>query len=238
MAEPYIIKNVEALWPKLNQTYAFDKKANKHMPCGPRDTNAAFSVDFRADNDTAKALFAQMSGAYNANREKSWPEKLTIEASPLVKDDDGTFKGKANLKGAYSGKITEKPVELDSQGNRLPDGFELTTGSTVNIAVTFYPYRMSETNWGVSLRLQAVQVIKYAKGPVRNPFGKVEGGYVVEVNEAEETAKKAFQSNNVLEETAIDDMFEDEPVKKTAKKAETAPSESADINAIIDDWDD
>ena len=243
MAEPYIIKNVEALWPKLNQTYAFDKKANKHMPCGPRDTNAAFSVDFRADNDTAKALFAQMSGAYNANREKSWPEKLTIEASPLVKDDDGTFKGTSNIKGAYSGKVTLKPVELDSQGNSLPDDFELTTGSTINIAVTFVPYHMSKDNWGVSLRLQAVQVIKYIPRSVRNPFGNVAGGYVVEVNEAEETAKKAFQSNNVLEvaedTTDVDDMFEDEPVKKTAKKAETASSEEKlDLTNIVQGWDD
>ena len=240
MAEPYIIKNVEALWPKLNQTYAFDKKANKHMPCGPRDTNAAFSVDFRADNDTAKALFAQMSGAYNANREKSWPEKLTIEASPLVKDDDGTFKGTSNIKGAYSGKVTEKPVELDSQGNSLPDDFELTTGSTINIAVTFVPYHMSKDNWGVSLRLQAVQVIKYVTRPVRNPFGVVEGGFVLEDNNpfAKTTPAK---SNNVLEAAPadVDDMFEDEPVKKTAKKAETASSEEKlDLTNIVEGWDD
>ena len=242
MAETYIIENVEALWPKLNQTYAFDKKANKHMPCGPRDTNAAFSVDFRADSATAKALFAQMSAAYNANKEKSWPQELTLEASPLVKDDDGTFKGTSNIKGAYSGRITEKPVELDSQGNTLPEDFELTTGSTVNIAVTFYPYYMSEKNWGVSLRLQAVQVIKYVPRPVRNPFGKVEGGYVAEVDEAEETAKKIFKSNNVLEvaeEAVVIDMFDEEPVKKTAKKAETASSEDKlDLTNIVKGWDD
>jgi hypothetical protein len=240
MAEIYIIENVEALWPKLNQTYAFDKKANKHMPCGPRDTNAAFSVDFRADSGTAKALFAQMSGAYNANREKSWPEKLTIEASPLVKDDDGTFKGTSNIKGAYSGKVTEKPVELDSQGNSLPDDFELTTGSTINIAVTFVPYHMSKDNWGVSLRLQAVQVIKYVTRPVRNPFGVVEGGFVLEDNNpfAKTTPAK---SNNVLEAAPADDddMFEDEPVKKTAKKAETASSdEKLDLTNIVEGWDD
>ena len=242
MAEIYIIENVEALWPKLNQTYAFDKKANKHMPCGPRDTNAAFSVDFRADSATAKALFAQMSAAYNANKEKSWPQELTLEASPLVKDDDGTFKGTSNIKGVYNGKITLKPVELDSQGNTLPEDFELTTGSTVNIAVTFYPYYMSKENWGVSLRLQAVQVIKYVPRPVRNPFGKVEGGYVAEVDEAEETAKKIFKSNNVLavaEEAVVIDMFDEEPVKKTAKKAETASSEDKlDLTNIVKGWDD
>ena len=242
MAETYIIENVEALWPKLNQTYAFDKKANKHMPCGPRDTNAAFSVDFRADSATAKALFAQMSAAYNANKEKSWPQELTLEASPLVKDDDGTFKGTSNIKGAYNGKITLKPVELDSQGNTLPEDFELTTGSTVNIAVTFVPYHMTKDNWGVSLRLQAVQVIKYVTRPVRNPFGNVAGGYVVEVDEAEETAKKIFKSNNVLavaEEAVVIDMFDEEPVKKTAKKAETASSEDKlDLTNIVKGWDD
>jgi len=242
MAETYIIENVEALWPKLNQTYAFDKKANKHMPCGPRDTNAAFSVDFRADSATAKALFAQMSATYNANKEKSWPQELTLEASPLVKDDDGTFKGTSNIKGAYSGRITEKPVELDSQGNTLPEDFELTTGSTVNIAVTFVPYHMTKDNWGVSLRLQAVQVIKYVTRPVRNPFGNVAGGYVVEVDEAEETAKKIFKSNNVLavaEEAVVIDMFDEEPVKKTAKKAETASSEDKlDLTNIVKGWDD
>jgi len=242
MAETYIIQNVEALWPKLNQTYAFDKKANKHMPCGPRDTNAAFSVDFRADSATAKALFAQMSAAYNANKEKSWPQELTLEASPLVKDDDGTFKGTSNIKGAYSGRITEKPVELDSQGNTLPEDFELTTGSTVNIAVTFVPYHMTKDNWGVSLRLQAVQVIKYVTRPVRNPFCNVAGGYVVEVDEAEETAKKIFKSNNVLavaEEAVVIDMFDEEPVKKTAKKAETASSEDKlDLTNIVKGWDD
>ena len=212
------------------------------MPCGPRDTNAAFSVDFRADSATAKALFAQMSAAYNANKEKSWPQELTLEASPLVKDDDGTFKGTSNIKGAYSGRITEKPVELDSQGNTLPEDFELTTGSTVNIAVTFYPYYMSKENWGVSLRLQAVQVIKYVPRPVRNPFGKVEGGYVAEVDEAEETAKKIFKSNNVLEvaeEAVVIDMFDEEPVKKTAKKAETVSSEDKlDLTNIVKGWDD
>ena len=238
MAETYIIQNVEALWPKLNQTYAFDKKANKHMPCGPRDTNAAFSVDFRADSATAKALFAQMSAAYNANKEKSWPQELTLEASPLVKDDDGTFKGTSNIKGAYSGRITEKPVELDSQGNTLPEDFELTTGSTVNIAVTFVPYHMTKDNWGVSLRLQAVQVIKYVTRPVRNPFGNVAGGYVVEVDEAEETAKKIFKSNNVLAEEPVADDFDEEPVKKTAKKAVAAPSDDGDLGSIIDNWDD
>tara|TARA_R110001583_G_scaffold5306_5_gene28829 strand:- start:786 stop:1505 length:720 start_codon:yes stop_codon:yes gene_type:complete len=239
MAETYFIENVEALWPKIDRTYVFDQKVKSSVPCDPRDNGASFSIQFRMDSDTAKALFSQMKAAWLANREKSWPEKLTMEASSLVRDDDGTVKGTSNIKGAYKGEVTARPLQVDSQGTPMPDDFQLTTGSTVSIAVTFTPYHMSKDNWGVSLRLKAVQVIKLASPMVRNPFGVVEGGFVLEDNNP--FAKTApVKSNNVLEAAPADDDdgFDEEPVKKTAKKAETAPSESADINAIIDDWDD
>ena len=239
MAETYFIENVEALWPKLDQTYAFDKKANQHIPCGPRDTGAEFSIKFRMDDATAKALFMQMKAAWSANKEKSWPETLTKAATSLVKDDDGTCIGASNIKGAYKGAATTRPLQVDSQGTPMPADFQLTTGSTVSIAVTFTPYYMTETNWGVSLRLKAVQVIKLASPMVRNPFGVVEGGFVLEDNNP--FAKTApVKSNNVLEAAPADDDdgFDEEPVKKTAKKAETAPSEDKELNAIIDDWDD
>lgn len=239
MAETYFIENVEALWPKIDRTYVYDQKVKNSVPCDPRDNGAAFSIQFRMDNDTAKALFAQMKAAWLANREKSWPEKLTMEASSLVKDDDGTVKGTSNIKGAYKGEVTARPLQVDSQGTPMPDDFQLTTGSTISVAVTFTPYHMSKDNWGVSLRLKAVQVIKLAEQRVRNPFGVVEGGFVLEDNNP--FAKTApAKSNNVLEAAPADDDdgFDEEPVKKTAKKAEAAPSEDADINAIIDDWDD
>ena len=239
MAETYFIENVEALWPKIDRTYVFDQKVKNSVPCDPRENGASFSIQFRMDNDTAKALFAQMKAAWLANREKSWPEKLTMEASSLVRDDDGTVKGTSNIKGAYKGEVTARPLQVDSQGTPMPDDFQLTTGSTVSVAVTFTPYHMSKDNWGVSLRLKAVQVIKLAEQRVRNPFGVVEGGFVLE--DANPFAKTTpAKSNNVLEAAPADDDdgFDEEPVKKTAKKAEAAPSEDADINAIIDDWDD
>ena len=244
MAETYFIENVEALWPKIDRTYVFDQKVKNSVPCDPRENGASFSIQFRMDNDTAKALFAQMKAAWLANREKSWPEKLTMEASSLVKDDDVTFKGTSNIKGAYKGEVTARPLQVDSQGTPMPDDFQLTTGSTISVAVTFTPYHMSATNWGVSLRLKAVQVIKLAKQTVRNPFGVVEGGFVLE--DANPFAKTAdttapAKSNNVLEAAPADDDdgFDEEPVKKTAKKAAApTPSGDGDLGSIIDNWDD
>tara|TARA_R100000935_G_scaffold40934_1_gene62465 strand:- start:5 stop:703 length:699 start_codon:yes stop_codon:yes gene_type:complete len=232
MAEQYIIENVEALWPKIDKTYVFDQKVKRSVPCSPRDTGAEFSIAFRMDNDTAKALFTQMKAAYAANKEASWPEKLV---NPFVKDDNGTFTHKAVLKGAYKGEVTDKPLQVDSQGTPLKEDFQLTTGSTVGIAVSFYPYDFGGKQ-SVSLRLKAVQVIKYIPKEVRNPFGAVEGGFVIE------DPSPFKKSNNVLEAAPVDDDddgFGEAPVKRTAKKADVAaPSGDGDLADIIDNWDD
>ena len=241
MAETYFIENVEALWPKIDRTYVFDQKVKNSVPCDPRENGASFSIQFRMDNATAKALFIKMTAAWKANREASWEEELP---NPFVKDDNGTFTGGANIKGAYQGEITTRPLQVDSQGTPMPDDFQLTTGSTISVAVTFTPYHMSKDNWGVSLRLKAVQVIKLAKQTVRNPFGVVEGGFVLE--DANPFAKTAdttapAKSNNVLEAAPADDDdgFDEEPVKKTAKKAAApTPSGEGDLGSIIDNWDD
>jgi len=230
LADTYIIEGVEALWPRIDQTYAFDKKVNRSMPCGPRDTNAEFSIQFRMDSTAAKALFKAMSASYMANREDKWAEKLS---NPFVKDDNGTYTHKATLKGAYNGQATDKPAQYDSQGSGLAEDFQLTTGSTVNIAVKLVPYDFGG-NQSVSLRLNAVQVIKYLPMERANPFGTVDGGFVAE---DPNPFKEKPKSNNVLEmkpTTDDDDGFDEEPVKKTVKKAAVNSPSSGDLNDIVD----
>ena len=219
MAETYIIENVEALWPKIDKTYTFDQSVKRSVPCGPRDQGADFSIAFRMGSATAKALFVQMKDAYDANKEPKWVDKLV---NPFVKDDNGTYTHKASLKGAYKGEVTNKPLQVDSQGTPLPDDFQLTTGSTVSIAVQLIPYDFGGKQ-SVSLRLKAVQVIKYVPMEVRNPFA---------------STPKVVKSNNVLDEAPADDGFDEEPVKRTATKAAPAPVNATDISSIVDNWDD
>jgi hypothetical protein len=230
LADTYIIEGVEALWPRIDQTYAFDKKANRSMPCGPRDKNAEFSIQFRMERDTAQALFTAMNASYKANREDKWAKKL---ANPFVKDDNGTYTHKATLKGEYNGKVTDHPAQYDSQGDMLEQDFQLTTGSTVNIAVKLVPYDFGG-NQSVSLRLNAVQVTKYAPMERVNPFTKVEGGFV---KDNANPFKEKPKSNNVLEmePAADDDGFDDEPIKKTAKKAAANPKSNRELGDIVDD---
>jgi len=212
--EQYIIKNVEALWPKINRTYVFDSNEGRSVPCEPNAQNAEYSIQFRMDNDTAKALYLAMAEVYQANKKDKWTDKLERK---FVKDDDGMFTHKATLKGMYKSEITKKPLQVDAKGNRLPDDFLLTTGSTVNISVSFVPYDMGGKQ-NVSLRLKAVQVIKYVPIEERNPFEAVDGF--------------VYNDDNPFTEDAVA-----EPKKVVKKPSPPTKATDDDLGAIIDDWD-
>ena len=234
MTEMYIIENVEALWPKIDTTYVFKPAPIKRsMPCDPSEKDAEYSIQFRMDNAVAKALFMEMSKAYAANKKKDWAEKL---ANPFVKDDDGTYTGKATLKGKYSTGLTKPPMQLDSQGNKLASDFQLTTGSTVNVAVQFNPYDFGGKQ-NVSLRLRAVQVIKLAARNEYNPFGTVDGGFTIEdANPFSESAKKS----NVVT-LPVDDFGEEaveEPKKVVRKSAPPPTAADNDLSSVLEAWDD
>jgi len=215
--EQYIIKNVEALWPKINRTYHFDSNEGRSVPCEPTAQNAEYSIQFRMDNATAKGLFTAMSECYQANKKDKWADKLE---RTFVKDDEGMFTHKANLKGAYKSEITRKPLQVDANNSKLPDEFLLTTGSTVNIAVQFVPYDMGGKQ-NVSLRLKAVQVIKYVPMEERNPFEATDG-YVFNKTE-----------DNPFTEDAVA-----EPKKVVKKPSPPTKDADDDLSSIVDDWDD
>jgi hypothetical protein len=226
----YIIENVEALWPRINKPYRFDNAENRTVPCTAFDDGAKYEIKFRMTKDQAKALYLEMCKAYEERKEKGWPEKVD---NPFTKDDDGMYVYKATLKGAYGKEATLKPVQVDSNGSKLPEDFMLTTGSTVNVAVIFVPYNMREA--GISLRLKAVQVIKYVPMESSTPFGKVEGGFTFQKDDNPFEVVEATPTTNVIE-----GEFGDTPEpKKVSKKATPKPKKTdADLASIVDDWDD
>ena len=217
------IDNVEALWPRLNQTYRFDATENRSVPCDALDEGSNYSLQFRMDTEQAKALYIEMREAYKNGRKAEWPEKVDM---PFKKEDGGSFTFKAKLKGAYGKDATRAPAQYDAKGKKLPEDFLLTTGSMVNIAVSFTPYH-GAMGTGVSLRLKAVQVIdlKPMMQP-ESPFSAVDG-----------FAFDAGEEDNPFTES--EDTPVEEPKKKVAKKAPPAPEQgSGDLGSIVDDWDD
>ena len=232
MTEVYKIENVEALWPRIDQPYAFNEKANKSMPCGARDQGAEYSIEFRMGLDVAQKLHKEMSASYTQNRQDNWEAELAKPKQVFVKEDDGRYKYKSNIKGQYKGRLTQV-LQVDSKGNRLPSDFKLTTGSTVNIYVEFVPYKMG-ANCGVSLRLKAVQVVKYYEYSAPIEFDIVEGGYTMDGEDDTLVIPPVNETTDSFDEETVE-----EP-KKAAKKTAPPPTAAAqdDLSSIVEDWDD
>ena len=238
--ETHIVRNVEARYPRIDKPYRFDTKAGKKgksVPCDATEDGASYELDFVLTKDQAKELYQIMQGAYtNAkSRDKSWPDKLDL---PFKKQDDGTFTGKAKLRAAYDGTPTNVPDQFDAKNNPLEEGFMLTTGSTINVAVELIPYKIAATGTsGVSLRLRGVQVLKYLPYKPPSPFGKEEGF------SADEKSDNPFDEQNAdtveaKETSAEADPFADEieePVKRTNTNEEDTNGEE-DIEDIIASW--
>lgn len=238
----HIVRNVTARYPRLDKPYRFDNKAGangKSVPCDPTEDGAKYELDFVMSNEKAKELYKIMQDSYtNApGRDKSWPKKLEM---PFKQLEDGSFAGKASLKAAYSGNPTSPPDQFDAKNKKLDEGFMLTTGSTVNIAVELIPYKMAAT--GVSLRLRGVQVLKYLPYKPPSPFGE-EDGFSVDVESGSpfqtESSDDMFESEVSTDSSDAFDVEEEEEVKKPVKrkkKTETPNDDVDDIEDIISSW--
>jgi len=229
----FLIDDVEALWPRINRCYRFDNKKKKSVPCGAFDDGAKYETSFRMNKAQAKKLWAAMLTAYKekAATQDGWPDKFD---NPFTKDEDDAFTFKASLKGAYGKDATRKPTQYDARNTVLDEDFMLTTGSTVNIAVSFTPYNGS-IGTGVSLRLRAVQVIRYAIMKSRSPFGTTEG---FAVTAEVENPFDANERHPTPEDTESgDEVVIDEPVK-VSKKVTPAKATNKDLDSLVDAWDD
>lgn len=229
MAKPenpqYTLKNVTAMYPRINRPYRYDAGERRSVPCDALDDGADYSMKFKMDKKTAKELLGWMSEVYEGARQAKWPD---LE-NPFEKADDGTFIYKASLKAAYNGERTKKPGQFDAKARPLPDDFELTTGSVVNLAVTAIPYSARIGN-GVSLRLRAVQVIELAQRTEYSPFEAQEGfEYNSDNVFADETVKRPAPS------VSLDDEADAEPTKRPAKTKASADKKPA-LTDVLDAW--
>ena len=246
----YVIKNVDALYPKINQTYKFDRNAGangKSVPCDPSLDGAAYSLNFKMSQDQAKELYNAMNQSFvNADRRTDkWDKKLAMPFHKEEAEGEAIWIGKTTLKGAYNKQLTTPPKQFDSKNTALPDDLLLTSNSTVNISGQFVPYGPSDRSdgGGVSLRLRAVQVIAYVPMADRSPFDVVTDGFDSggAIEKPEPSADELFPAEEApapKQEAVSDDVFEEPKVKKSNSKPEPKPKNDDDLGALLDEFDD
>tara|TARA_R110000737_G_scaffold221426_3_gene236898 strand:+ start:461 stop:1732 length:1272 start_codon:yes stop_codon:yes gene_type:complete len=225
----YILKNVEAKYPRIDQPYRFDTNAGdkgRTVPCLPTEGDAKYSLSFVLSKAQAKDLYTAMAAEYNAKKGESWTPKL---ANPFSKEEDGRLLGKSNIKAAYKTKPTGVPPQFDADNVRLADDFQLTTGSIINLALELYAYEMN--GGGLNLRIRGVQVIDYIPYVPPSPFGEEEGYTQGDsVEKAEENADDIFAEGDSEDEAPVA-----APVKRAKKKAPTPPADD-DLSDVIKQW--
>jgi hypothetical protein len=222
----FMIRNVEALYPRLDQPYHFSSTGGKSgkggtVPCAATDQGAEYSMSFKLDKAQAKELLAAMTSAYEEEREDSWPGM----SMPFKKPEDGGIVGKAKIAASYK----SPPKLFDAATKPLPEDFQLTTGSTVNLFVELIPYSGGMGS-SVSLRLRQVQVIKLKERTDTSVFDAQEG-----FTQYEESVFDAAPTEAPKEAAKEEPEEPSEPKVRESKKK---PPADDDLSSMLDEFDD
>lgn len=160
-----------AVWPKL------DEPDTKYKPEGEFNIKVRLSAEDAAPIiSTLEPIIAQAEALLKkAKAEEKNPAKRAKIKDDLhpgyveVADDQGNltgeyefnFKMKASGVSKKTGKPwTMRPAIFDAKGQPAPKGIKVGGGSTVKVMGVAAPFQTNGVGYGVTLRLEAVQVIK------------------------------------------------------------------------------
>jgi hypothetical protein len=179
-------KNTQAISPVGKTLWAtLNKPDTKFNEAG------IYSVKLQFTGDDAQKLSAfldtKLQESIAEAKKENVGKKIKEASAPYEWTDDNTivvnFKMKASGIGKSGMSWSRKPALFDAKGKPLVGEVRVGQGSL--LAVSYEPslFYTSLIGAGVSLRLNAVQIVKlveYTGGPDNPGFGEHEGGYEVE----------------------------------------------------------
>lgn len=154
-------------------------------------------IDRQAAEALAMAKVEAVQKAKSKKEEKALLERCKPAKPPykLVEDDDGnetgevelSFKTKALVKPKKGDPFKVKPSMFDAKGAEIKPALPLRGGSKIKVAFQIVPFFTALIGAGVTLRLQAVQVIEAVTtggGGSAASFGfEAEDGYEFDPND-------------------------------------------------------
>ncbi len=232
-----IITGATALYPRLNQTYKFIKTGDKRerIACPPTDDGAEYTLNLALTKAQAVPLYNAMKAAYEKGKQEKWGAFPSHEET-FELNDNGEYIARTKLKGAFNNEPTSI-AQFDASNNELPKDFMLTTGSKINVLVSFVVYDPTHMDGsGVSLRLRQVQVIDLAVMKKRSAFDTVEGGFNSQVEGfAVGFDTPADDAAETPEEVKAPTVKKAKPTVKAEPKTETKKVEDYnDIDTALD----
>ncbi len=170
------LSKVQALHPRMNQPYRFDKYEQRSVPCDHRDDGASYSLQMIVTKEheaQIKKVCQQAFKELRANNDRA-PDKPDFLPYKTNDNDEIVVKAKLPCFSAKKKKNIEPPRHYDMKNKVLPEGFELTNGSTINVALVANGY-VSPVGSGITLYIDAVQVVELAERSGPSPFEAGDG---------------------------------------------------------------
>lgn len=195
-----------AVWPSL---HAPDTRFKEE---GEWKVNLRIAPGQEAD-DLEERLQELYDGAKEAMQAENPGKKLKMsEHRPFAREDDGSLvikvKSKASGVSRKTGKNwTFRPAQFDGQNNPVPKGTKVGSGSIMRVNFEVAPYWTKMIGVGITLRLNAVQILKlvqFGADPEAMGF---------------ETEEDAFDSTASEFDVAEDTKDEFEKAEETETKA-------------------
>lgn len=188
-------KDVEFLWPRVDQTYRYNSAEKKTEPCAPTVQNAGYSIAWKLPLDKAKAFKEEMRQHYEATaaRNAKLPRDFAgIFGSKRMKDENGNdldFAQFTAKKRAMSndGKENKAPIVVGPDLKSLEDK-AIWSGSIGHVRALAFATQDPDGKGGISLLLDAVQVNEavYGGDNLEDDFGPAKD--IEEMGEATQAA--------------------------------------------------
>lgn len=176
----FVVKDVEFMYPRLDQTYRYNAQKKQSEPCDQTANNAHWSITWKMPLEAAKALREQMVEHYNARRavEPKLPDFSKIFGAKTIKEE-GVVQFAAKKNGTNAeGKLNKEPIVVGPDLQPISDK-AIWGGSKGAIRFKAFPSIDPDGVGGISLLLDAVQVKEavYGDGNLEDDFGPADDGF-------------------------------------------------------------
>jgi hypothetical protein len=174
-----VVKDVEFLWPRIDQTYRYNSQEKRTEACPPTVQGAGYSIAFKMSLADGKKLKDELRAHYETCRasKPKLPEFKDVFGAKRLTDADGNhteFVQFTAEKRAVSnaGEVNKPPRVVGPDLKDLEDK-AIWTGSTGTIRCLAFPTTDPDGNGGISLLLDAVQIIEavYGGDSLEDDFG-------------------------------------------------------------------
>lgn len=196
-----------AIWPRLDTPDTKFKAEGK------------YSVKLRIPEALGRPIVDAIEAMATAEFQRAKAEEKNPQKRAKIKLADLPVQAELDDEGAETGNLlfnfgmtasgvskktgqpwTRRPALFDAKGKPLPKGAKIGSGSTLKVAYTMSPFTTGAVGSGVSLRLEAVQVLELRQFGEQSAsgygFGEEEGYTASEDDEDSFADSKASDTAN------------------------------------------